>query len=43
MAKPPRGITLTNPRVEGDALVYDMRIARWRIALEVLRAVLHHR
>ena len=34
--KPPRGIKLSNERIENGHLVYDVTVKRWRMALMVL-------
>ena len=39
MARLPRGYTLTNPRHEGGTIIWELRIARWRKAEFVLRAL----
>ena len=39
MARLPRGIKLTDPQIKGNAVVYTIEIARWRMTLLVLKAL----
>ena len=43
MARLPRGVSLSNPRTEGNAVVYDLCVAPWRLAWEMLKALRHVR